>query len=54
MSSFGDEQLNNMAMSIEEIEVYMGRISRAMEELVKLQATINNMELVKGEWKKQY
>lgn len=37
MSGFGDEQLNNIAYSLEEIGNYMGRIAKSMEALVKMQ-----------------
>jgi hypothetical protein len=38
MSSFGDEQLNNISQSLEEIENYLSHLSADMNRLVQLLA----------------
>lgn len=54
MSSFGDEQLNYMAQTLEEIENYLGRISKSLETLAGIAEAQSGLEKIKDEWKKKY
>lgn len=52
MSNFGDSELSNIRQSLEQIEDYLGSISKTMEKMLKLQAKQAGLELIQGNWER--